>query len=106
VSFAFEHGDLLAESEDFQCSIGPRLEENTEGNQDGEQEVKHELTVLTWRNTGLPTHRNSVQPIDFTIRQCIVYTQVGGTVFVEGNGNYWSDGPSTTPPLPVSGPHY
>jgi hypothetical protein len=35
-SLAFEHGDLLAESEDFQRRIGSCPEENTEGGQDRE----------------------------------------------------------------------
>ena len=46
-SLAFEHGELLAESEDLKRGIGPCPEESPEGNQDGEQELKHELTVLT-----------------------------------------------------------
>jgi hypothetical protein len=34
--------------------IGPCPEENTESSQDSQQELKHELTVLTWWNVGLP----------------------------------------------------
>ena len=46
-SLTFEYGDLLAESEDFQRGIGSCPEENTESNDDSEQELEHELTVVT-----------------------------------------------------------
>ena len=51
-SLAFEHGDLLAESEDFQGGIGS-WEENAEHNQDSKEELQHELTVVTRRNARL-----------------------------------------------------
>jgi hypothetical protein len=52
-SLAFDYGDLLAESEDFQRSIGLWAEENTEGNKDSEEELEHDLTFVTCRNAGL-----------------------------------------------------
>jgi hypothetical protein len=49
-SLAFEDGNLLAESQDFQGSIGSGPEESAHGGQEGEKELEHELTVVTWRN--------------------------------------------------------
>ena len=41
-SLAFEDGDMLPESEYFQRSIGPGPDENTEGDQHSNKELKHE----------------------------------------------------------------
>ena len=49
-SLAFEHSDLLAESQDFQSGIGSGPEQSAHGDQEGEEELDHELTVLTRRN--------------------------------------------------------
>ena len=68
MSLALEDRDLLAESQDFQCRIGSRAEESPHGRQEGDQELQHELTVVTWRNamvrpaTGCPP-----KPFDFMI---------------------------------------
>jgi hypothetical protein len=52
-------------------------EENAEGNQDSEEELEHEFTVLTRRNAGFAPPRGVPRkPIDFTIRRCIVYPQL------------------------------
>ena len=51
--FAFEHGDLLSEGEDFEGRIGPTAEEDTDHGEDGEDELRHELTLVTWRNRAL-----------------------------------------------------
>jgi hypothetical protein len=40
----------LAKSQDFQGSIGSSAEEGARGGPEGEQELQHELTVVTWRN--------------------------------------------------------
>jgi hypothetical protein len=48
-----EHSDLLAECEDFQGGVGPCSKENTEGKQDSEQELGHELTVVTCRQRSI-----------------------------------------------------
>ena len=52
-SLALEDGDLLAESQDFQGGIDSGPEESAHGSPEGEQELKHELTVVTWRNAML-----------------------------------------------------
>jgi hypothetical protein len=49
-SLAFEHSDLLAESQDFQSGISSGPEHSAHGDQEGEEELDHELTVLTRRN--------------------------------------------------------
>ena len=49
-SLALEHSDLLAESQDFQSGISPGPEQSAHGDQEGEEELDHELTVLTRRN--------------------------------------------------------
>ena len=66
-SLALEDGDLLAESQNLQGSIGSGTKESAHGGPEGNKEL-HELTVVTWRNAmsigrpGCPQ-----QPIDFTI---------------------------------------
>ena len=51
--FAFEHSDLLSEGEDFEGRIGSTAEEDTDHGEDGEDELRHELTLVTWRNRAL-----------------------------------------------------
>ena len=47
---AFENGDLLAKSEDFDCCIASTAEENADHRKDRENEFWHELTLVTRRN--------------------------------------------------------
>ena len=49
-SLALEDGELLAESQDFQGSIGSGAKESAHGGEEREKEWKHELTVVTRRN--------------------------------------------------------
>jgi hypothetical protein len=42
-----ENGDLLAKGENLQGSIAPCAEENSEGKQDCERKLDHELTFVT-----------------------------------------------------------
>jgi hypothetical protein len=51
-SLAFEHGELLAESEDFQGGIGSRTEEYRECTQHSDEELDHEILVVTQRAAG------------------------------------------------------
>jgi hypothetical protein len=46
-SFALEHRDLLPKSKDFQGCIASCTEENSERKQESEEELNHELTVVT-----------------------------------------------------------
>jgi len=39
--FAFEHGDLLSESEDLNRSVMPTAEEDSDSGQESEDEFKH-----------------------------------------------------------------
>jgi hypothetical protein len=55
--FAFEHGDLLSESQDLQRSVAPTAEEDADHGEDGEDEFRHELTLVTWRNVARTGHR-------------------------------------------------
>jgi hypothetical protein len=49
-------------SQNFQGSICSGAEEGAHGSQEGEQELKHELTVVTWRNgCRLAISRNSLR---------------------------------------------
>jgi hypothetical protein len=50
--FAFEHGDLLSEGQDFESRITPTAKENSERRKECEDRVDHELTLLTWPNVG------------------------------------------------------
>jgi hypothetical protein len=45
--FSFEHCDLLAKRENLQSNIGPAAEEDPNHGQDGENAMKHEITVIT-----------------------------------------------------------
>jgi hypothetical protein len=44
---ALEHGELLAESEDFQGGIGSRREEYREYTPHSDEELDHEILVVT-----------------------------------------------------------
>jgi hypothetical protein len=46
-ALAFENGELLTEGQDFQGGIGSCPEGGAECNEEGEEELDHELTVLT-----------------------------------------------------------
>jgi len=74
-SLALEHGDLLAESHNFQGSIGSGPEESARSSQEAEKELKHELTVVTWRNAISIGTLDIAQLIDFVLRRGIVYAQ-------------------------------
>ena len=50
-SLAFEHGELLAESEDFQGGIDSRADENAKCNR--QRKTYHELTVVARRDARL-----------------------------------------------------
>lgn len=49
--------DLLPEGKDFEGHIGTTAEEDADGNEDGADEFRHELTVVTWRNVVSPRDR-------------------------------------------------
>jgi hypothetical protein len=70
---------MLAESQDFQGSIGSGLEESAHGSKEGEEQLKHERRVLTWRNTMSIGALEIAQLIDFVSRRGIVYAQVTAT---------------------------
>jgi hypothetical protein len=46
-ALAFENGELLAEGQNFQGGIGSCPEGGVECNEEGEDELDHEPTVLT-----------------------------------------------------------
>jgi hypothetical protein len=58
-SLAFEHGDLLSEGKDFKSSVASASKEDAEYCKQGEDELGHEITLLTWRNVASP--RQSLQ---------------------------------------------
>ena len=64
-SLAFEHGDLLAQSEDLQSCVASRTEENTECTQHSEEQLDHELTLVAYGANSMPRYD---QTIDFTMR--------------------------------------
>jgi hypothetical protein len=64
-SLAFEHGDLLAQSEHLQGCVNSRTEENTECAQHSEKQLDHELTVVA---RGANSMSRSVQTIAFAMR--------------------------------------
>src|SRR5215472_15065997 len=64
-SLAFEHGDLLAQSEDLHGCVASRTEENAESTPHSEEQMDHELTVVARSANSMP---RSTQTIDFTIR--------------------------------------
>jgi hypothetical protein len=51
-SLAFEHSDLVAQCEDFESGVGSRAQEDAERPHNTEQELEHELTLVTRRNAG------------------------------------------------------
>ena len=51
--FAFEHGDLLSQGEDFQGGIASTAKEDPDHGEDGKDELRHELTLVTRRNRAL-----------------------------------------------------
>jgi hypothetical protein len=58
-----EHGELLAESEDFQGGIGCRADEDAKCNQDIRKELYHEPTVVARRGAGLLSSRGLLKPL-------------------------------------------
>jgi hypothetical protein len=48
-SLAFSHSDLLSECEDFEGGIGSTAEADPNGGEEGERELEHEPTPVTWR---------------------------------------------------------
>jgi hypothetical protein len=74
-SRALEDGDQLAESQNFEGSIGSCAEESAHGSQEAEKELKHELTVAhgvtRWSICGL----DIAHLIDFVFGLGIVYAQ-------------------------------
>ena len=56
--FAFEHGHLLSQGEDFQGGIASTAEEAADHGEDGEDELRHELTFVTWRNRAQGSQRS------------------------------------------------
>jgi hypothetical protein len=77
-SLALEDGDLLAESQNFEGSIGSCAKQSAHGSQEADKELKHELTVLTWRIVMSIGVLDIAQLIDFAFRRGIVYAQVSG----------------------------
>ena len=55
--FAFEHGDLLSEGENFEGGVAATAEEHPDGGQDGEDEFGHGLTLVTWSNVARTDHQ-------------------------------------------------
>ena len=53
-SLAFKQRDLLSEGKDFEGRVGSTAEEDTDHGEDGEDELRHELTLATWRNVASP----------------------------------------------------
>lgn len=49
-SLTFQHTILLSECDDFEGGIASTAEEDTDHREDGEDELLHEPTVVTWRN--------------------------------------------------------
>ena len=48
-SLAFSHSDLLSKGENLECRVAAILEEDADGGEDGERELEHEPTPVTWR---------------------------------------------------------
>jgi hypothetical protein len=64
-SLTFEHGDLLAQTQDLQGCIASRAEENAESSQHSEEQMDRELTAVARSANSMP---RSAQTIDFTTR--------------------------------------
>ena len=45
--FPFQYGDLLSEGKDFEGCVSPTAEEDADDREDGEDELRHELTCNT-----------------------------------------------------------
>jgi hypothetical protein len=45
--FAFQHGDLLAEGEDFESGIASTAKEDSDGNKEREDDFEHEAPFNT-----------------------------------------------------------
>jgi len=72
-SLTFEHGDLLAQSEDLQGCVASRTEENAESTQHSEEQIDHELMVVARGANSMPRY---AQTIDFTMRRYCLPTTV------------------------------
>jgi hypothetical protein len=81
-----EHGDLLSEGEDFEGRVASTAEEDMDHGEDGEDEYRHELTLVTWRDVASPRQRQGTQVTDSNTSLDSVYTQ--GLDVVQ-NGVVW-----------------
>jgi hypothetical protein len=64
-TLSFEHGELLAQSEDLDGCVASRTKENAECTQYNEEKLDHKLTVVARAANSMPM---SVQTVDFTMR--------------------------------------
>jgi len=53
-SLVFQHRDLLSEGKNFEGGVGSTAEEDTDHGEEGEDELRHELTLVAWRNVAAP----------------------------------------------------
>jgi hypothetical protein len=74
-SLPFEHRDLLPEGEDFEGRVAATAEEDTGHGEDGEDEFRHELTLVTRCNVARAGQRLKLQGIDFKTSRSFGYTQ-------------------------------
>jgi hypothetical protein len=44
-----QHFHLLSEGEEFEGGVASTAEEDADRGEEGEEELRHELTLLTWR---------------------------------------------------------
>ena len=75
-SLPFEHGDLLPEGEDFEGRVAATAEEDTDHGEDGEDEFRHELTLVTRCNVARAGQRLKLQGIDFKTSRSFGYTHL------------------------------
>src|SRR5215472_7355748 len=75
-SLALEHGDLLAQGEDFERGVGSTAQEDADNGEDGEDEFRHKLTLVTCRHTVSQRRRRKAQIRDFTTIWSSGYVQV------------------------------
>ena len=54
-SLALEHGNLLSQGEDFEGSVGSTAKEDCDHGEDGEDDFRHKLTLVTRRRSSLAT---------------------------------------------------
>ena len=88
-SLAFEHSNLLAQSEDLQRGIASCTEENTESTQHSEEELDHEILVVTRRDAGrlgrfdavLSTYRAIWEQTEEGQQLCILQKVAAGSIF-------------------------